>query len=39
MSGYDGIVFIDLWKNLSPFHTLIKELNENKKKIYKKSEF
>lgn len=27
LSGFDGIVFIDLWKSITPFHSLLKEMH------------
>lgn len=35
LSGYDAVVFIDLWKSLSTFLPLIKDFQENRKKLYK----
>lgn len=37
LSGFDGIVFIDLWKSISPFHSLLKEMHENKRSISTKA--
>ena len=37
LSGFDGIVFIDLWRSISPFYSLIKEMHENKRSVCTKA--
>ena len=33
LSGFDGVVFIDLWKNIKPFYNLLKEMQDSKRNI------
>lgn len=37
MSGYDGVAFVDFWKNISTFQSLVRDLHQGKRAILKGS--